>query len=681
VVVTLAALALAGCGTDHASTTTGHARASVTPTASVDQTSSCSSSENFVEQSFNGNITGCFRVPNLHSSSLVVSLQAFVFQSADKSNAPTTTTTTPVAPGTVTVSVHDTTVTPGQSVTVTGYDSSPPPKINDTFGNLCWDGCQSGLQESINVHWTSRTRFRTTLIVPDAAWLETGSGAVSAHPLVSGTYSVGVQCLGATSGCALGPADAQTSVQLKAPPPTRCQSARRCATLHLSSSSAPAGSAITLSGWAPLQSIIGRPFAPDLSVAVAPKHHHRYANLSYDQVGTSGNFNVVLAPRILHVTANKNWASLGRVSTVSSEFAGPSAIEPEGGDLVAWCLPSGLVITNGANRRSVPTAGAADALRGTKLTMFSSPKSNPQCAAVLADPQHPGTVYAGFGTAQDDSAPPVYVAALYTTDDGATWHTVPIPPHATVESFGGFVSHGDDVVALFAGSNGGYDDGQVPESIGDRFPVEITANGGATWTASTFGCPSTGPCATLGPFQAGNCAMNGSSQPILVGPPNAIAPTGVKWTSPPWPSMLNACFSQQLVATSSRHLVLLDPSSQYSLLRSTSSGERWANIALPLIPGTNYSPDSIPTSNALLLAPDGSLFAAVTNASNRREELFRLYPAAASWCQVRGAFTSAIGSDSITLMRVNETELMWLQSTPDGTGTSAHVEPLASLLC
>ena len=470
-------------------------------------------------------------------------------------------------------------------------------------------------------------------------------------------------------------------MQLKAPAPTRCRSSQRCATLHLSSSSAPAGFEITLHGWAPLQSIIGRPFAPDLSVAVAPKHHRRYANFSYSQVGSSGNFNVVLAPTIMHVTASESWAALGRVSSLSSEFAGPSAIEPEGGNLTSWCLPTGLVVTKGSQRTTVPTGGAAAALRGTGLTMFSSPKSNPQCAAVLADPQHPETIYAGFGTAQNDSAPPVYVAALYTSDDGATWHTVPIPPHATVESFGGFVSQGDDVVALFAGSDGGDNNGQVPESVGDRFPVEITANGGATWTASTLGCPSAGPCATLGPFQAGNCAMNGSTQPILVGPAGATAATGVKWTSPPWPSSLNACFSQQLVATSSRDLVLLDPSSQYSLLRSTSSGEHWTNIALPLIPNTNYGPDSIPTSNALLLAPDGSLFAAVTDASNQRQELFRLYPAAASWCQVPSAFANADASNSITLMRVNETDLMWLQTNREGTSTSRHVVPLTSLRC
>jgi hypothetical protein len=674
-----AALVLAGCGTDHANTA-NPARQSVAPTATPDQTSMCDSSENFVNQSFNGDITGCFRVPNLHSSTLVVSLQAFVFDSIDKSNAPTTTTSPPVALGIVTLSLSSATVKPGQSVTVIGHDSSPPPRINDTFGNLCWDGCQSGLQESIQLRWTSRTTFRTTLAVPDTAWLETSDGVVSAHPLASGRYSVGIQCLGATSGCALGPADAQTSVQLQAPAPTRCQSGQRCATLHLSSSSAPAGFEISLNGWAPLQSIIGRPFAPDLSIAVAPKNHRRYPDLSYDQLSKSGNFNVVMAPKILHVSANESWAALGRLTTLSSEFAGPSAIEPEGGDLVAWCLPSGLVITNGSRRTTVPTGGAAAALRGTGLTLFSAPKSNPQCAAVLADPQHPDSLYAGFGTAQHDSAPPVYVAPLYTSDAGATWRAVPIPPHATVESFGGFVSEGNDVVALFAGPQGGYNDGQVPESLDGRFPVEITANGGTTWTASTLGCPSAGPCTTFGPFQSGNCAMNGSTQPLLVGPAGTTAITGVKWTSPPWPSSLNACFSQQLVATSSSDLVLLDPSSQYPLLRSTASGERWTNIALPLIPGTNYSPDSISVSNALLLAPDGSLFAAVTNSANQHQELFRLYPAAAAWCQVPGVFGNA-ASISDTPMRVNGTDLMWLQTNADGTSTSMHDAPLAGLDC
>jgi hypothetical protein len=117
------------------------------------------------------------------------------------------------------------------------------------------------------------------------------------------------------------------------------------------------------------------------------------------------------------------------------------------------------------------------------------------------------------------------------------------------------------------------------------------------------------------------------------------------------------------------------------LIESTSSGEHWTNIVLPTVPGTNYGEDSIPTSNTLLLAPDGSLFSVVTNASGLRQELFRLYPSATSWCHVTRAFGGSVAAVTVDLVRVNATELLWTQSDTQGTSSSRHVAPLTSLGC
>jgi len=674
-----ATLGLAGCASGGAGSAPAPVHLAAPPTASLDPTSLCAEPDDFINQTPNGDITGCFRVPNLHSSALVVALQAFILGTATSSPAPTTTTPA-VTLGPVRISLSDATVTPGEKVTVTGRDTNPPARANRTFGNLCWDGCQQGLQESIQLRWSSRTTFHAVLEVPDTAWLENNGRSVSVHPLQSGTYSVGIQCLGATSGCALGPADAQTTVHLDAPAPTRCLKGQGCASLHLSSSSAPAGFEVNVSGWAPLESFIGQPFGFDLSIAPAPQDHPAYRNFSYSLFKNGAGFNVVVAPKILRVSPGETWSELGRVPYLSSTFAGPSAIQAEGGGLIAWCQPSGLVITDGPRLTSIPSATAPTALRGTKLTMFSETRSNPECATVLADPHHGDSIYAGFDTEENGSAPPVYVAALYTDDEGATWRTVPIPPGATLESFGGFLSQGRTVIALFS-SPERYSAAFPLGTLHGLVPTEITANGGATWTPSTLGCPNDGPCVALGPFQSGNCAMNGSMQPLLVGPAHAGAATGVRWTPSSWVVQLNSCFSQQLAATSNHGVMLLDPSSQYPLIESTSSGEHWTNVVLPRVPGTDYGEDSIPTSNALLLAPDGSLFSVVTNASGMRQELFRLYPSATSWCHVTDAFGGSVAAVTVNLVRVDATQLIWSQSTPNGTSLSRHVAALSDLRC
>jgi hypothetical protein len=675
-----AALVLTGCGMAHNGSSTGsHHRAIATQ--SEPPSSVCGSNGDYVNQSLNGDFTACFRVPALTSSSLVVALQAYVDGPLKSDHSPTTTLTTiPVGHLSLTLSAN--TATPGESITVTGHYSSRPPTTRPFNANLCWDGCQGGLQEEgAPLHWTSRTTFQARLKVPDTAWLVHGENTVSVHQLRSGSYAVGIECIQVESGCALGRAAAQTTIELNAPAPRKCGSGQRCEWMHLSTTKAQVGDIVKLKGWAPLQLLLGQPFSYSLSITTASPTQ-KYYPLSFSRLSKTGGFNVVLTPRALRVVPGETWANLGRAPYLSSTFAGPSSVEPEpGSPLIAWCLASGVEITGGSATVTAPTVGVAAALRDTNLRSFSS--KPPQCETVVLDPTHRGTIYAGFDTDSGGSAPPIYLAALYTTDGGATWRTVPPPPGTTLEDFGGFTTEGHRVLALFAGLKS-YNSRNYPEgTVHGLVSVEATSDGGVHWTPSTLGCPSAGPCATLGTYSWGNCNMNPGPQSLLLGPAGASAPSGVRWTSSNWVTSVDSCRSPQLVVNSSHDLMVVDPSSQYSVVRSTNSGSTWTYVALPRIPGTNYAPDSTPYANSLLLAPNGSLYAALTTSSSPHQELFRLEPHATSWCLVPRVFETVSPSTNFSRLRVSRSDLLWSQTGYAGakSTSSVHAVPFSTLHC
>jgi hypothetical protein len=262
---------------------------------------------------------------------------------------------------------------------------------------------------------------------------------------------------------------------------------------------------------------------------------------------------------------------------------------------------------------------------------------------------------------------------MYTMNLGASWHTVPIPAGETIEDFSGFTVDANRVEALFVseqnyGSPVGTDHGLVT--------TEVTSNGGLTWSPSTLGCPANGPCMTFGPYDWGYCNMSNDTQGLLLGTPGSVATSDIRWTSSTWVSSVNSCFSQQLVVSSSHDLFLLDPSSEYPLLRSTNGGETWTNWSLPSIPGANYGPDSDPQTNSFALVPGGSLFASITTLNEEHQELFRLYPGAHAWCQVPGAFGSA-APDTMEPLHVDATDLLWSQSGIAGI----HAIPFSQLSC
>jgi hypothetical protein len=587
---------------------------------------------------------------------------------------------TPPVEGQLTLSVTSRSVTPGETVVVTGRYAGQRPAGQSGYANLCWDGCQTGLQEQgVTLHWVSSTTFQADFEVPGAPWFEGTTRKPSIHPLASGNYSLGIECVAVSSGCALGPADAETIVHLAAPAPTRCANGRPCASLTLGTTKAQVGDVVRLSGWAPLETIIGPPFGYNLSVASATKDQ-KYGGITYTRTAKGGGFSVMVDPRALKVAPALTWADLGKVHYLTSTWSGLSSVSPlSGSNLTAWCQPSRILITGGATKVSVPTSGVVAIMKDLNLELSGSPPAHPQCSTVMLDPRFPDVVYAGFEGAPGGIMPPEDLAGLYTTDLGAQWRAVPAPPGLTPDDFAGFVTVGSRVEAMFT-TQYSYANTPLPEG---PITVEVLSEDGASWSVTTLGCPGSGPCATFGPLSWGNCAMNGSNQALLLRAPGSTPGSAVRWTTSSWVVTVNNCFTQQLVATSSRGLMLLDPSSQYPLLESTDSGLDWNYVELPPLDGVSVgSADN--WGDSLTMAPNGTLFATTTSSSGEQKKLFLLAPGSSAWCQVPKLFSKTSSQGSTVTLRVNDFDLLWSRTVYNATSSppsSIDARALSSLHC
>jgi hypothetical protein len=495
---------------------------------------------------------------------------------------------------------------------------------------------------------------------------------------------VAIECVQLISGCALGPAAAQTTIKLVAPSPDRCVRGRPCETLHLSALHPAPGDEVLVKGWAPLQSIIGQPFGIDLSIARA--HSKEYPTISSSLVGKGGEYSVALSPKVLTLAPDKPWASIGRLTSLSSSWAGRSTISPvPGSPEIAWCGATGPELTSGTTTTALRTSSVAATLRGSGLSLPGGAASSPQCATILVDPTQRSSVFVGFNTAMGGSIPPVYTTALYTVNGGDSWRRVPTPSGLAPQDFSNFESMGSRVVAVY------FDVNQSDSGYGGQWPLgsargvvktEVTSDGGESWTPSTLSCPSVGPCAAFGPFLEGNCAMNGTDQSIMVGAPGSTTGQWDRWFTTAWDSTLNSCFAQQLVTTSQRGLVLLDASSQYQLLQSSNSGQTWSNRSVPSIRGQT---NPLPLGDALLLEPNGDLLAmVVTTMSPTQDELFQLAPDSSSWCQVPNIFDTTKGGWYVGSVRVDSRDLVWSEFSSSGSANpppQLHVLALNKIKC
>ncbi len=611
-------------------------------------------------QSLTGALHGCLRLPPTASSSVAIAVQGFVTQHAESWPVPLTGQSTDLtADGAFQLSATPRVVRPGEHVTLTMTYQHHHPSGLSGYVDLCWDGCQSGLDESgVATRVVSARVVQATLVVPAAPWFQWSHGHVTVHPLASGTYPVGLECAVAAGGCALLPADAQVPLRLVAPASAPCDAHHACAALSVSAVRAQVGDVLVVHGHAPVESIIGRPFGFNLTTQT-PRPQAPW--LSFTATASATEKTVWLTPRTITVTPLPAWSTQPALHPLTAIWSGLSTASPgpDAGD-VTWC-DRGIIVASGPPRPTVRigTTGLRPALLGSgeSLVGVSGP---PSCATALVDPAHPSVAYAVATVGAHGEIPPTLLAGLETTDGGRHWRLIPHPPGTTIGGFGGFVSRGPRVEAVFA------------RTSGTGVVTETAPFGSTRWVPAALGCPLRGPCTTFGPYQPGNCAMNGAAQSLLVGHPGT---TGTYWGSSTWVTAVDACSSVELAAISAHDLALLDPTSTTPLLLSADGGQIWHAVALPhlagLAGGYGYG-------LGLALAPDGTLFAQVPQ-STGAVVLDRLGVGASSWCRAT-TLSGRVGATSP--IRVAGDDLVW---TTQGTAASApvvnHRVALARLTC
>ncbi len=589
---------------------------------------------------------------------------------------------------------------PGTVICITGYLPGGPDAAHanevQRHGTACWDGC-GGLTESADVSWSAGRAgfFATRLTVPTTAWL-TSDGP---KPLAAGAYRVGVQCIAPTaSGCATQPAQATAPFQLTGSASRRCGPGQPCATLTLSPNAAIPGTTVHVGGWAPLTQIIGQPMGYTLvldqggnppmvgqvsqrmdgtiqgsfrvpaavngQTALAAGRYtvalEAFFNGGVGQPVTKGTRVVgnrlLLAPTPLTIAPAPTWASLGQIH--------PLAIQPSAdlfggaitaaGSTLAYCVPGGVRVSRDGGKTWSTASTAAVAAAAVKAG-YALQQGATACASALADPAHPGSVFAAFAlvTPPCRCAPPAFMVGMATSDGGQTWQVIPQPPavkpsHGDL-GFGGFQAQGSGVAALFGLRGGG-----APT-------VEVSTDGGRTWTAGQLACPATGPCVRWGaaPSQIAAC-MASFPQPLEV----AGADGG--WSAA---TEVDLCLGTSQVATLSRsELALLTGRAQYPLGVSRDGGRTWTDVALPApAPGqTGF--------DALEMLPNGALLAASQPPSPTWSFL---PPGAAAWCAVGGLSTAA----QSTSLTAADGQLWWLEGVFSGKAPVLHSLPLSALTC
>lgn len=557
---------------------------------------------------------------------------------------------------------------PGQTVTVRGY--IPPGSAEgadavggQSYGTICFGGCTDGLREDARpIRWSKTLpgRFTMEMSVPETGWIASDGP----HPLVGGTYRIGVECVGVpVKGCGLAPAEASAALRLVGATPRPCTKTD-CGTIILSTHTARPGETVRFRGWAPLSEIIGTPvgYSVVLLAGRLPSRLVTATRSSYVLVGQAqqqsdgtisgsvrippflegrtptapGMYTVALqgfvntpsfavvtfAPARLRIGEAPTWASLGTLHPLSSAWNASL-----GGSAVAWtpsdprrlaaCLDGAIRLTSdlGASWSTISPPAPSSAPRPYRLASPGRSASGAPCASLLLDPVHSDSLYASFVAENaTEGMPPVHRIGYVTTDLGRTWAPVPPPAGTSEGGFAGFQTAGSAVLALFQRQGG------------HGFAVLTTADGGATWTPSRLTCPEAGPCLRFGPAPSATGGMGVAyTQPI-----EWSGDGGATWESPSWPSRVTLNRgSSELVALSPRRALLVSGSSPYVLRLTDDGGRTWHYVAIPPVPGGATVGPGL--SHPVLL-PSGSLLAQSTG--DLRWIL--LAPSAQRWCTVTG---------------------------------------------
>jgi hypothetical protein len=596
------------------------------------------------------------------------------------------------------IAVSPQTASPGATVQIQGYLPGGPDQAaaeSDRtlqHANLCWQDCQKGFViQGLSVAWsaTQPGNFTIQAQLPAVPYL-TADGP---HELAAGDYTLGIQCLGPEqSGCANQPAQATTTLHLQGQAQKTCPNSA-CAELTLSPDQAGPGAAVSASGWAPLDRIIGSLAFGYSIVLVEADGQTVELGQADQQVDGSftasfvvpesvpgsgplqpGQYNLGLQaersqdasakPRLVaqagfQVGTSLAWKDLaaGKPAWVqpSAEITG-SALRASPTGALLYCSVGKINISSDSKTwKQVSTVGVEAAAQSSGYPLAEETPGSPVCLTALADPLHADSFYATFRTMKADAgAPPVYVMGFSTSDGGASWQAVPVPAETTAEQFGGFGYQVQAIEALFDG------DGPTP---GPLF-AELTRDGGKTWAPGTLACPEGGACLRWGPAASTISGMGSPAPQYVMISGNG----GQAWTFPGISVELRAQGPFELAAFGKAGGLLIGGSSDFPLQVTRDGGANWSVISLPALPGGGT------VFPGLQLLPDGSLLAIPDGGAWQK-----LAPGAANWCALAA---SPLPAQPLQLIAAGD-QVWWLTQPDTGSGQEPQPQntPLAALQC
>jgi hypothetical protein len=249
----------------------------------------------------------------------------------------------------------------------------------------------------------------------------------------------------------------------------------------------------------------------------------------------------------------------------------------------------------------------------------------------------------------------MYYVGYFTKDAGRTWYPVPVPAGSDMGAFGGFHVDLSGVRALYTM----WSDSLPPDQ--SIVAVEVTVDGGNTWTSGNLTCPQAGPCVTLGSKHWARCMAVESWEAVLVSTDN-----GKRWSTT---NHIRSCWRVvEVVGLASGRLVTLDGRSQFPLTVSDDGGRTSRTIALPPLPNQT-SP--YPDYGNLELLPDGRLLSVSLH-------LYLLAPGAGAWCSVANSPTGNQTAEPALPAPQLIGDQFWLLNGSPGT---PHSFPLSVLHC
>ncbi len=676
--ILLTALVLSSCG---GPTGVGSSLKSTTTTQAAQYTSftgaGCpvdsnpESAHQEISQSMNGAITACLRVGALSPGNYSVAIQAI--GSAQGSQSVHSGSAGPASSGVgppVELTLSPSFGKPGSKLEITGVISAPLAR-QASHAQICWDGCGTGLRyQGVPIKWVTSTKFTASIVVPAAPWMKIGEDKVTS--LAGGSYKVSIACLTLARGCGLGGSEGSATYNLltSSGSPTWCPSPTDCARLEPISGVALPGNVVKISGFAPLQSIIGsdHPYQFELKITpgIPPADEITF------NPSSKGVVMALIGHASLTVGSPPAFATLGKVSPSAPIFDGavPISENPANPGQIVWCSQGQIGISGLNGNQGISTSEAGKVLVSLGYGLMGA--ALPNCDSVaLADGGSVGKiVLASFSVAPKFQAPPFVDVALQTADGGNHWTPVPAPAGAQMSGFAGFRYLGSSLQALFTSGSGATPTSGSSQSV----PlVEMLKSGDTNWVPGTFQCPLQGPCVTFGPYVPGNCAMNGSLQSLLHSTDN-----GSSWAQPEWPTEVQSCWPSELVPISIQTELLISSSSQYFVRESVDGGSSWKVVSLPAIPGATPGLGFSGTGAEIQMLANGSLLA--TGERGNRDGWDLLNPGSSSWCPVKGLPAGVQSSSKYAPVRQLGDTLYWI---PPSNGSNAILRSVrtASVKC